>query len=196
MKLESDLARQQHKLYSIPVRDAWNDPPTTDQELAARRRTIRVSTDAFIERGLMNGDPVALANCLGDTMLVIGGTCAQLGLTPEIDNLLLAAKAAVEVAQKALDKAIVLRDRDEITTQCAAIQLICGGLSYVLGLPYREILTMLHLRYIEGVPPERRDIAAVLRANGFEVTDEPPLDAPTIPKPTPPAKPGLIVVPR
>lgn len=195
MKLESALARQQHKLYSIPVRDMWNEPPLTDQEIAARRRTIRISTDAFIDRGLMNGDPVALANCLGDTMLVMGGTCAQLGLSPEIDNLLLAAKAAVEVAQKALDKAIVLRDKDEIATQCAAIQLTCGGLCYVLSLPYREILTMLHLRYIEGVPPERRDIAAVLRANGFEVTDEAPPEAPAAPPP-PAVKPGLIVVPR
>lgn len=175
MRLETELARAEQAFYSIPIRTAPDAPPVTPAEVVSRKRTVRVQTQDLIDRGLLNGDPVALAHCLADTMLVAGGTYAQLGLDPsDVSDFLLGVKEVVENARGALEKALTLRDWGAVRVGCTQLQVACAGACYVLGIPYREVLLKLHERYMAGGVATRADVAQVLAAAGLEVSAEPP----------------------
>lgn len=198
MKRETELAREEQRFYSIPVRDNPSEPPINEMELTSRRRTIRTETDALIERGLLNGDPVALSHCLASTMLVMGGTCAQFGIQPEISDLLLGAKSSIEDARQVLDRALVLKDWDKTREAVTRMQLVCYGISYALGLPYHALLERAHACFMAAEPPTRTDIADVLRTFDFDVVDEAPQhpEPEEEPKPKPPGSgSGLVLIP-
>lgn len=175
MKLEIDLATEQQKFYSIPVRTEPLQPPVTREELLARRRTVRLSTDDLIGAGFLAGDLVRLSAKLGDTMLVMGGTCAQLGVRPEISEFLLAAKELVEDARTVLDKALVVQEWEQVKVSVAMMQVVLGGVCFVLNLPYRDVLQAMHRAYMAGGAPSEELIRDVLRAHGFAV--DPPVPA-------------------
>lgn len=175
MKLEIDLAAEQQKLYSIPVREQPLQPPVTREELLARRRTVRVSTDDLIGAGFLAGDLVRLSAKLGDTMLVMGGTCAQLGVRPEISEFLLAAKELVEDARTVVDKSLTVQDWEQVKIGVAMMQVVLGGVCFVLNLPYRDVLQAMHGAYMVGGAPSEELVREVLRRHGFPV--DPPVAA-------------------
>jgi hypothetical protein len=106
-------------------------------------------------------------------MLVVGGTCAQFGIEPEITDFLMGAKELIEDARTLVDKGIQVREWDQVKVGCAMIQCVLNGVAAVLGLPYLAVLELCHAKYMNAEQPTEEELAAVLRAAGFEIKDEP-----------------------
>lgn len=169
MRREIELAAEQQKFYSIPVREEALKPTPTRDEIVSRRRTIRVTTDDLIEKGILGGDIVAFSAKIVDQMLTMGGTCAQFGIRPEISDFLVAIKELIEETRGPLDRALIASDWDAVKVGIARMQAILGGVCFVLGLPYVELLETIHAAYMAGGAPTDGVIRDVLRAKGFAV---------------------------
>lgn len=172
MKFEIAMAREQHVFYSIPQRTTPDEPPLTTQEVLARRKSIRIVTDDFIHKAVLNGDIVTLLQSVVETMTCVGGTCAQLGIEPDISDFLLAGKDLVEDARVLLDKGLNVKEYDQIKVGTAMIQCVVAGICAILGLPYKDAMAMAHSRYMDADGPSREDFEALLEARGFKLTEE------------------------
>ena len=171
MKMEIDFARAQHIFYSIPQRAVPDEPPLTNEEIIARRRSLRIVTDDFIHKAMLNGDVVTLLKSVVETMTCVGGTCAQLGIEPDISDFLLAGKDLVEDARVLLDKGISVREYDQIKVGAAMVQCVVAGICGILGLPYKDAMALAHEKYMNAEQPSREDFEALLEKNGFKLTD-------------------------
>ena len=171
MKLEIGMARDQHRYYSIPVREKPDEPPLTPDEVIARRRSIRLVTDSLINTAFLNGDVVQLLESIVETMTCVGGTCAQLGIEPDISDFLLAGKDLVEDSRVLIDKGISVREYDQVKIGAAMLQCVCAGVCAILGLPYRDAIEMAHGKYMNAEKPTREDFEAILRAAGFKLDE-------------------------
>jgi hypothetical protein len=172
MKFEIDLAREQHRVYFIPTRTKPDEPPVSPDEVVARRRSLRLTTDELIHKAMLNGDIVTLLQCLVETMTATAGTCAQFGLEPDISDFMLAGKDLIEDARVLLDKALLVRDYEQVKIGAAMIQCVVAGICAVCGLPYREAFELAHQAYIDAGSPTREQFVKLLREHGFEVKAE------------------------
>jgi hypothetical protein len=172
MKYEIDMARAQHIFFSIPQRSKPDEPPVTADEVIARRRSLRMVTDGLIHTAFLNGDVVQLMEAIVETMTATAGTCVQFGIEPDISDFLLAGKDLVEDARVLLDKAILVREYDQVKIGAAMLQCVCAGVCGILGLPYKDAMAMAHSRYLDADKPSREDFEALLEARGFKLNEE------------------------
>lgn len=176
MRDEIEKVREQFKFYSIPQRTTPDEPPVPPSEVVSRRRSMRICTDEFIDKALMNGDAPTLLRSLCEVMTATAGTCAGLGLDPDVSDLLLGAKDLVEDVRVLIDKGIGVREYDQVKVGCAMMEIVCIGMAAVLGLPYREALAMAHSKYLNAEDTTREDFRDLLIAHGFtqlkEETDD------------------------
>lgn len=172
MRDEITKVREQHRYYSIPQRTVPDEPPVTLEETTARRRSLRMTTDDLISKGLLNGDAAALLNSLCETMTATAGACAGLGVEPDVNDLLLGVKDLTEDVRVLLDKSISVREYDQLKIGATMMEIVCVGTAAILGLPYREAIAMAHAKYMNAETPSRDDFADVLRAAGIKVDEE------------------------
>ncbi len=169
MRDEIEKARAQATFYSIPQRSVPDEPPMLPAETAARRRSLRMTTDDLIHKAILNGDAAVLMNSICETMTAIGGTCAGLGIEPDINDLLLGAKDLIEDVRVLIDRGINVREYDQVKIGCAMMEAVCIGICAVLGLPYREGMQLAHDKYMAAETPSRDDFAALLIRHGFKL---------------------------
>lgn len=172
MRDEIEKARAQFTFYSIPQRAKPDEPPLSQSETVSRRRSMRICTDDFISKALMNGDAPTLLRSLCETMTATAGTCAGLGLEPDVSDLLLGAKDLVEDVRVLIDRGIGVKEYDQIKVGCAMMEIVCIGIAAVLGLPYREAMTMAHAKYMNAENPTHEDFRDLLIAHGFDQLKE------------------------
>ena len=172
MKTEIEMTKEQHKFYSIPVRDKPDEPPVSLEEVTARRRSLRMTTESLIHDAFLGGDVVRLMEAVVETMSATAGTCSQFGLEPDISDFLLAGKDLVEDARVLLDKGLTVREWDQVKIGAAMIQCICGGVCAILGLPYKDAMAMAHAKYLNAERPTREDFAKLLTDAGFKLDEE------------------------
>ena len=171
MRDEIAKARAQATFYSIPHREKPDEPPVSLAEMTARRRSLRMVTDDLVHAALLNGDVATLMNSICETMTAVGGTCAGLGIEPDVNDLLLAAKDLVEDVRVLIDRGIGVKEYDQIKIGCAMMEAVCIGISAVLGLPYREAMQLAHEKYMNAETPGRDDFVALLIRHGFMIDE-------------------------
>ena len=177
MRFEIALVTEQHKKLGLPVHTGVYDGIQPPETLAVRR-AVRIATDEFIQHGLYVNDFVALAIKLGELQTANAGACLLTGVTPTVEDFIVAARELIEDARVLPDKALQMRppEWEQLRIGVCMLEIVCHGICGVLGMPYKPIFEALHKAFTEGHPPAVLELTIrdILRKAGLPIADGTP----------------------
>lgn len=157
MHAEMELVRANHKLFNVPERPAFHPVEIKESEWLLRRKLVNEESgevlSAFMEQNIVD-----LADGLADTMYVVVGSLVQFGLTPEVRDFASAAVELLEDARVKFNKAVLLKDGDNIKATSCMFEIVCKGICLSLNIQFSKLFEIVHLNNMAKVGPDGKPI--------------------------------------
>lgn len=167
MKTELDFVRKQHEALGLPLRQ--KPERVQASELIVKRRLIRVETDEFLKNGLWADDLVQFSVRIGRMAFVVSSTLAQFGVEPELVDFAEALQSLIQQSRERLDKALAVSDWSAVKLAAVELEIIWYGAAANMGLPYFDLLQLLHDAYVSKRDLNFDDVRTLLHRAGLPV---------------------------